>query len=480
MPLQYDNSIAPSYSETEFDLGGMDLNSNGADVLRLFVAGQTPAFFEGADGTILMNAIGVDIWGTADQFRYAYKNLSGNGTMVARVDSLYDSDPWAKAGVMIRETLEPGSTFAAVYLSSNNGVRYQARLTADVDAVSDTSVATAEQIALHEPVWVKIERVGNTFNGYYSSDGDNWTAMSWNPQTIDMANDVTIGLAVTSHNAAEATGTSFAAVGTTGSVSGNWQMAEIGVAQPTTGNAIEPVYVALEDTGGNVAVATHPDPGAAGLSAWQEWLIPYSDLAGINLNNVRMMYIGVGDRNNPSSGGVGTIFVDDVGYGSLYTGPADLTAPGDVVQGVPNDGDWPGAETPDLAVDDDVNTKYLHFKGATEPTGIQVTPSVGGTVVTGLTFTTANDAPERDPVAFELYGSKDSIDGPYTLIASGDIADFNQETAWERFTMTATMISFENLVAYAHYQVLFPAVRDAGSANSMQIAEVELIGVVSP
>ena len=106
-----------------------------------------------------------------------------------------------------------------------------------------------------------------------------------------------------------------------------------------------------------------------------------------------------------------------------------------------------------------------------------MTPILGSTLVTGLTLTTANDAPERDPILFELYGSNESIDGPYELIASGEVADFNQVDAWPRFTMNETEIAFENEVAYEHYQIMFPAVRDTGSANSMQIAEVELIGV---
>jgi hypothetical protein len=152
----------------------------------------------------------------------------------------------------------------------------------------------------------------------------------------------------------------------------------------------------------------------------------------------------------------------------------DVTGLGDVVQGVPNDGDWPGAETPDLATDDDTETKYLHFKGETEPSGFQIEPASGASVVTGLTFTTANDAPERDPISYELSGSNESIDGPYELIASGDIVDFAQEEEWPRFTMNATPITFDNGVAYKYYQVMFPAVRDPGSANSMQIAEVEL------
>jgi hypothetical protein len=160
----------------------------------------------------------------------------------------------------------------------------------------------------------------------------------------------------------------------------------------------------------------------------------------------------------------------------------DVTGLGDVVQGVPNDGDWPGAETPDLAFDDNTATKYLHFKGDFEPdpgtggSGLQITPAAGATIVTGLTLTTANDVPGRDPIAFELSGSNDSIDGPYTLIASGDIEDFAQEEAWQRFTMNATPITFDNNVAYLHYQLIFTAIRGpvGGSVNSMQIAEVEL------
>ena len=321
MPLIYDNSISPSYSEVERDLGGLDLDAHGADTLRLFVAGQTPAFVETDDGAILMSAIGADIWNTADEFRYAYMNLSGDGSIVAQVDGLYRSNEWVKGGVMIRESVAAGSTFAAVYLTADYGVRYQARLGVDIAAVSDSSVATNEQIALQGPVWVKIERVGNAFNGYYSTDGENWTLTVWSPQTITMAADVTIGLALTSHDSSINTGAAFSGVATTGNVSGGWQTAEIGVPQPTGGNSIEPLYVALEDSAGKVAVVTHANAAAAGISAWQKWLIPYSDLAGINLNNVSMMYIGVGDRNSPTSGGAGTVYVDDIGFGKAVTAP---------------------------------------------------------------------------------------------------------------------------------------------------------------
>ena len=169
------------------------------------------------------------------------------------------------------------------------------------------------------------------------------------------------------------------------------------------------------------------------------------------------------------------VWLDRVHFGFIPL--PDVTAPGNAIQGVPNDGDWPGGEYPALLIDDDSGTKFLHFKGATETTGFRVTASASQSIVTGLTFTTANDAPERDPVAFELSGSNESIDGPYTLIASGDIVDFSDpNNEWPRFTKNETVISFDNEVEYAHYQVLFTAIRDAASANSMQIAEVELLG----
>ena len=162
----------------------------------------------------------------------------------------------------------------------------------------------------------------------------------------------------------------------------------------------------------------------------------------------------------------------------------DVTGPADVVLGVPNDGlmngndfGWPGAETPPLSVDNKTGTKFLHFKGEDEPTGIQVTPAAGVSIVTGLTFTTANDSPERDPISFELSGSNESIDGPYELIAAGDIVDFAQADAWPRFTMNATEIAFDNAVAYKHYQVMFPTIRNPATSNSMQIAEIELLGI---
>ena len=165
----------------------------------------------------------------------------------------------------------------------------------------------------------------------------------------------------------------------------------------------------------------------------------------------------------------------------------DVTQPGDTVQGVPDDSDWPGNEAPPLAIDDNTATKYLHFKGDFDPdpqtggAGFQVTPSTRQTVVVGLSFTTANDVPGRDPIAYELSGSNGSINGPYELIAEGEIVDFQQAAEWPRFTKNQTPIIFNNSQSFDHYQLIFTAIRGpaGGSVNSVQIAEVELLGISS-
>ncbi len=208
--------------------------------------------------------------------------------------------------------------------------------------------------------------------------------------------------------------------------------------------------------------------------SWQLWSIDLSAVG--NVRNVNSLTIGI-----RGAGASGILYIDDIRlYPEVldYSSP-EITGAGDTVQGVPNDGDWPAAEHPALAIDDNVNTKYLHRKGGAMATGFQVAPLVGSSVVTGLTFTTANDAPTRDPITFELSGSNASIDGPYTRIAAGDIVDFAGATEWPRFTKTTTPIEFENTTAYQYYQILFPDLRGS-SETLMQIAEVEFLGTVAP
>ncbi len=320
MPYFYDNSVGNS--EATMTLSSRrSWAEKGISDLKLWFRGNPTAFVEDPPGTITISASGADIWGTADEFRFVYKQLSGPGSIVAKVESLEGTDPWAKAGVMIRQTLDPGSKFAAVYITPDNGCRYQARLTPAIDAVSDTSVATAEQIAITAPYWIRIDRdASDNFNGYYSSDGVNWVAMSWNPQSTGMPLDIYIGLVVTSHNTVEICTAVFSNIETTGTVSPQiWTQQAIGVEMPS--NTPAQMYVVLNGS----AVVYNENPDASQIDVWTEWNIPLQAFAdqGVDLTDVDTLGIGFGDRANPQPGGSGVVFFDDIRLYPILDDPID-------------------------------------------------------------------------------------------------------------------------------------------------------------
>ncbi|WP_218032106.1 discoidin domain-containing protein [Dictyobacter kobayashii] len=161
-----------------------------------------------SNGTFTVVGSGNDIWDSADAFQYVSQPLSGDGTIVARIDSQQNTDGWAKAGVMIRESLTAGSTHALMALTPGNGAVFQRRTTT---GGSSSSTAGASVAA---PYWVKLQRAGSTFTGSISSDGSSWTVVG--SDTISMATNAYVGLAVTAHNTSALNTTSFSQVSVTG------------------------------------------------------------------------------------------------------------------------------------------------------------------------------------------------------------------------------------------------------------------------
>ncbi len=285
-----------------------DWTEQDVKVLTLWFRGYPTSFVEEPAGTFTMSASGADIGGMADEFRFAYKQLSGTGSIVAQVLSIQNTDEWAKAGVMIRRALDSRSPFAAVYITPENGCRFQGRLTIGGDLSSDSSVATPEQRAITAPYWVKLERdSANNFNGYYSVDGVNWTPMAWNPQNIIMPQNVYIGLALTSHNTNAICTAQFSDIRTTGAVTpAMWTHEAIGIDMPS--NDPEQMYVVLN----NHAVVDHDDPSAALMNAWTRWDIDLKEFSdqGVDLTDVES--IGIGFRSASKPGGSGLMFFDDI------------------------------------------------------------------------------------------------------------------------------------------------------------------------
>ncbi|MFC1633357.1 LamG domain-containing protein [Planctomycetota bacterium] len=317
MPLIYTNEAGVTNSEAEFVLTWpRDWTEENVGVLSLWfhgLPGSVGSFVEGPAGTYTMTGSGADIWNNGpagdrhDEFHYAFKTLNGTGSITARVMSIQNTDPWAKAGVMIRETLEGGSKHAFACVTPGNGVASQGRQDTGVDSFNTA------QGGITAPHWVKLERsASGGFTVSHSANGTTWEPVAGaTPQSITMSPNVYIGLALTSHNANLTCQAVFSNVTTTGNVSGQWANQDIGI----TSNAAEPLYVAVSNAAGAPAVVANDDPAAAQIDTWIQWRIPlqaFSD-QGINLSNVDKIAIGLGSKSGmASTGGSGTMFIDDI------------------------------------------------------------------------------------------------------------------------------------------------------------------------
>ena len=146
-----------------------------------------------SSGTFTVTGSGADIESTADAFRYVYQTSSTNCEVRAWVVSVQNTDPWAKAGVMIRESTAAGAVNAMVEITSGNGVEFQQRTSTGGETTSTViSSVTA-------PEWVRLVRSGNNFSAYYGPDGTKWTQIGATI-SITMSNSASVGLAVTAHN----------------------------------------------------------------------------------------------------------------------------------------------------------------------------------------------------------------------------------------------------------------------------------------
>jgi regulation of enolase protein 1 (concanavalin A-like superfamily) len=320
MPFYYTNTGGIINSEAERTFApAQDWTTNGADTLSIYHRGIPTGFVVRSESNILMNGIGADIWNTADQFRFVYKRLSGNGSITARVDSLVNTHQWAKAGVMIRESLDAGSAYALNLVSPTNGISFQYR-----SATNGNAATVGTQGGLAAPYWVRITRQGNTFTAEHSDDGVTWTPVTATASTVDitMATDVYVGLAVCSVSSTIPTGAEFSGITGAGAISGQWQSAGIGAEQPA-GNGIDTFYIAVEDSSGKKATVSHPDPTVLGMGMWRQWRIPLSDLAaaGVKVNSIKKFYIGIGDKSKPSQNAAGLLYIDDIAFGHPIATP---------------------------------------------------------------------------------------------------------------------------------------------------------------
>jgi regulation of enolase protein 1 (concanavalin A-like superfamily) len=172
------------------------------------------------NGVITIQGAGADTWEREDEFHIVYKPLKGDGSVTTKLLSAEEGNEWSKIGVMMRNDLEnAAAAVMQVHMSTSHEGEALLRGVSDPDngasGLGTTRMAKDEKMGRNGgelfprefPVWLKIERRGNSLTGYHSTDGTLWTPIT-RPTPIAFKEEIVAGIFVCSHDdAALLTGT---------------------------------------------------------------------------------------------------------------------------------------------------------------------------------------------------------------------------------------------------------------------------------
>ena len=185
---------------------------NSADIGNPALKGEARFVKSGVDIT----AGGEDIWMNTDQFHFVYTQFKGDFDIVTRLESLSKSHLYAKAGLMAREDLTPGSRhlFFMAFPNSDkrnnnrSGYEFQYRLLAGKESKAiypslTDSVVQASFPVIYPNGWIRLKRTGHNFSAYTGTDGHNWKL--YTEFKMEMPGNLYLGMAVTGHSKSAAT-----------------------------------------------------------------------------------------------------------------------------------------------------------------------------------------------------------------------------------------------------------------------------------
>jgi outer membrane protein assembly factor BamB len=183
---------------------------------------------------------GGDIWSTADAFHFDYETLAADGTVTAHVTAQQPTDPFAKAGVMMRATTDPGSPYYGMFVTPGHGIAVQWRMTQGGTSTQLLAPGTV-------PAYLRVGRYTSGSQIYYtaytSTNGTSWTAIPGSTQVLPMSGSLLAGLAVTSHIQGTSSAVTADTVGVKpgehpppGACPNTWTCADIGQVSPGPGS----------------------------------------------------------------------------------------------------------------------------------------------------------------------------------------------------------------------------------------------------
>jgi regulation of enolase protein 1 (concanavalin A-like superfamily) len=176
-------------------------------------AGSTTTLNDGVDYDI--SAGGTNVWDTSDQFRFVYKQYTGDFDVKVQIIGVNEpASVNALVGLMARESLSANSANVYMRTYGQNGGTFKlgVRSSTGGNTTSNSGVGTGS----YPNVWVRLARVGNTFTGYYSANGANWIVVS--SANVAMSANVFVGMAVASRSSSNLATAQFRSFGNTSGV----------------------------------------------------------------------------------------------------------------------------------------------------------------------------------------------------------------------------------------------------------------------
>lgn len=182
------NVSGPASEEVSLTIPGLTTAWLRQDVGNVGITGSSGII----DDTFTLQGSGSDIWGNEDSFSFVSQTFRGDCVITARLVSMSNTDYWAKAGLMMRESNAANAKNVSILVTpEGGGTRLQWR-DSQGGETGDHQLSGS-----NAPLWLRIVRSGDTFTTWQSNDGESWT--NSHAVTMAMDSEVLVGLAVTSH-----------------------------------------------------------------------------------------------------------------------------------------------------------------------------------------------------------------------------------------------------------------------------------------
>src|SRR5688572_18926039 len=174
--------------ELDEDSIDQELLPAGWSAIDINTSGGT-SDYDATTGSLDLTSSGGAINNASDSVRFVYRPWSGDGVVVARLSGLEPGTDWSAGGVMIRQSTASNSPHASLLAFSSGKLHFRYRTTAG--GATSTSGPASGYVA---PQWLKVQRVGNVFNGFVSGDGRSWTPVGSTNVSIGMTDPVLVGV----------------------------------------------------------------------------------------------------------------------------------------------------------------------------------------------------------------------------------------------------------------------------------------------